>query len=118
MATVVAELSKELMGLGHEVTVAARIDGSALHEADDFASLGRVPWPDSAYAKLRWKAESGLNRAFGWPWPAYASYLGALVVATAPLPGDTRRHSGAQRCVRRSVSQAMGTTRHRGLVAP
>jgi glycosyltransferase involved in cell wall biosynthesis len=87
VATVVAELSKELMGLGHEVTVAARVDGSALHEADDFVSLGRVPWPDSAYARLRWKAESGLNRAFGWPWPAYASYLGALWWRLRRFPG-------------------------------
>ena len=78
MATVVAELSMELTRLGHEVTVAARIDGSALHEAGHFASLGRVPWPGSWHAKVRWKVESGLNRAFGWPWPAYASYLGAL----------------------------------------
>ncbi len=68
----------ELTRLGHEVTVAARIDGSALHEAGHFASLGRVPWPGSWHAKVRWKVESGLNRAFGWPWPAYASYLGAL----------------------------------------
>lgn len=79
MATVVAELSTELIRLGHEVTVAARVDGSALHETGaSFASLGKVPWPVSAYATLRWKIESGLNRTFGWPWPAYASYLLAL----------------------------------------
>jgi glycosyltransferase involved in cell wall biosynthesis len=79
VATVVAELSTELTGLGQEVTVAARIDGSALHEAGtSFASLGRIPWPASPYASLRWKVESGLNRAFGWSWPAYASYLVAL----------------------------------------
>ena len=87
VATVVAELSRELAGLGHEVTVAARVDGSALHEAGGFASLGRVPWPGSAYAKLRWKVESGLNRAFGWPWPAYASYLAALWWRLRRSPG-------------------------------
>lgn len=88
VATVVAELSAELIELGHEVTVAARIDGSALHETGaDFASLGRVPWPVSAYSTLRWKIESGLNRAFGWPWPAYASYLGALWWRLRRSPG-------------------------------
>ena len=88
MATVVAELSAELITLGHEVTVAARIDGSALHETGaGFASLGRVPWPVSVYARLRWKIESGLNRAFGWPWPAYASYLGALWWRLRRSPG-------------------------------
>ena len=88
VATVVAELSTELIGLGHEVTVAARIDGSALHETGaSFASLGRVPWPVSAHAKLRWKIESGLNRVFGWPWPAYASYLGALWWRLRRSPG-------------------------------
>lgn len=88
VATVVAELSTELIGLGHEMTVAARIDGSALHETGaSFASLGRVPWPVSAYGRLRWKIESGLNRAFGWPWPAYASYLGALWWRLRRSPG-------------------------------
>ena len=88
VATVVAELSAELIRLGHEVTVAARIDGSTLHETGaSFASLGRVPWPVSTYARLRWKIESGLNRAFGWPWPAYASYLGALWWRLRRSPG-------------------------------
>ena len=79
VATVVAELSTELEALGHDVTVAARVDGSVLHDTGAaFASLGRVPWPVSLSARLRWKVESGLNRAFGWPWPAYASYLWTL----------------------------------------
>ncbi len=78
----------ELIRLGNQVTVAARVDGSALHETGaSFASLGRVPWPVSAYARLRWKVESGLNRAFGWPWPAYASYLGALWWRLRRSPG-------------------------------
>jgi glycosyltransferase involved in cell wall biosynthesis len=88
VATVVAELSAELVGLGHEVTVAARVDGAVLHETGaHFASLGRVPWPVSAKARLRWKIESGLNRAFGWTWPAYASYLTALWWRLRRSPG-------------------------------
>jgi len=79
VATVVAELTRELSSRGHDVTVAARVDGTTLHESGgSFVSLGRVPWPTSPSATIRWKAESALNRAAGWTWPAYASYLAAL----------------------------------------
>ena len=89
VATVVAALSRQLVAEGHDVTVAARVDGSRRHETGGaFVSLGRVPWPASPAAAVRWKAESGLNRAFRWTWPAYASYLAALRwrLRAAPAP--------------------------------
>jgi len=76
VATVVAALSRELVAQGHEVTVAARSDGTRRPETGaEFASLGAIPWPSTPAAKLRWKAEAALNRVFGWPWPATATYL-------------------------------------------
>jgi glycosyltransferase involved in cell wall biosynthesis len=76
VATVVAEVSRELVARGHDVTVAARDDGTPHPECgSSFASLGSVPWPESPLKTLRWKAETAVNRVFGWAWPAYASYL-------------------------------------------
>jgi len=93
VATVVAALSAELVAVGHEVTVAARTDGTRRPETGAaFVSLGEIPWPATPVAKLRWKAESALNRAFGWAWPATASYL-------ACLRWRLRRASGAPEVV-------------------
>ena len=73
VATVVAALSRELVAQGHDVTVAARSDGTRRPETGaEFVSLGAIPWPSTPAAKLRWKAESALNRVFGGPGPATA----------------------------------------------
>ena len=87
----VAEISKELVDEGHEVVIAARSDGSRLHETGAvFESLGGIPWPNSSMARVRWKAESGVNHVFGWAWPAYLSYLASLrkVLRRSASPPD------------------------------
>jgi len=79
VASVVADLSRELVALGHDVSVAARVDGTRLHHTGgSFVALGEVPWPRSFPTRLRWRYETAINRAFGWPWPAYSGYLRAL----------------------------------------
>jgi len=76
VATVVAEVSRDLVVRGHEVSVAARTDDGPLHDVGArFYGLGAIPWPQDLRSRARWKAEVALNRAFGWHWPAYASYL-------------------------------------------
>lgn len=76
MATVVAEVSRELVVRGHEVSVAARTDDGPVHEVGArFYGLGVIPWPRDLRSRARWKAEVAVSRALGWHWPAYASYL-------------------------------------------
>lgn len=76
MATVVAEISRELVVRDHEVLVAARTDGGPVHDVGaQFYGLGSIPWPQDLRSRIRWKAEVAVSRAFGWHWPAYASYL-------------------------------------------
>lgn len=112
VATVVAEVSRSLVAAGHDVTVAARVDGTALHETGGrFVSLGTVPWPTSAPLRIRWNAEALIGRAFGWTWGAYASYLAALrrEVRRAPAPIDVvvvHNDPLAVRYVRRWAPQA------------
>jgi len=76
VATVVAEVSRELVARDHEVSVAARTDGGPVHDVGArFYGLGAIPWPQDLRRRARWKAEVAVSRAFGWHWPAYASYL-------------------------------------------
>lgn len=76
MATVVAEVSRQLVVRDHEVAVAARTDGGPVYDVGArFYGLGAIPWPRDLRSRVRWKAEVAVSRAFGWHWPAYASYL-------------------------------------------
>lgn len=84
LSTIIAQTSRELLALGHEVSVLSAIDSNPPYDIGRVVPL-RFP-QRGEMSFLRGKISGLRKRLAGWDWPGFDAYLSAARSALGELP--------------------------------